>query len=118
MTVAGDQAELRPGGGHMFRSSFDVRAQVNNRAYVLSQSGRRAAQVLRDGRLVARLRRSARYRNGPRYDGDLGWEAGADALDVAITHALAGAYRVGANGFFLNLLTWTGVVAVAVASGG
>ncbi|MBO0825076.1 MAG: hypothetical protein J2P27_14675 [Actinobacteria bacterium] len=118
MRVAGVKAELRPGGGHLLRSSFDVRAQVNARNYLLSQSGRRAAQVLRDGRLLARLRRKAGDRMNRRYDGDVIWEAGADDVDVAITHALANAYRVGSDGFLLNLLKWIAAVALAVAFSG
>jgi hypothetical protein len=55
----------------------------------------------RDGRTVARLRRP--YRSGERYQADVRWRDGADPLDVAMTHALAGTYRVGAHGFILNL---------------
>jgi len=118
MTVDGARAELRPSRGHLERSSFDVRAQVGERSYLLSQSGRRAGQVLRDGRLVAELRRSSRYQKDHRYEGDLAWEAGVDHLDVAITHTFATAYRVGADGFFLNLLKLSGLLVLTAALGG
>lgn len=110
LAVAGATAELQPGSGRLTRPSFDVGAQVNERAYLLSQTGRRTAQVLRDGRLVVSLRRSSAYGKGPRYDGDPDWAAVADSLDVALAHSLASAYRVGAYGFFLNLLRALGYV--------
>lgn len=121
MTVAGASAELEPGGGRLQRSSFDVRARVNERGYLLSQTGRRTARVLRDGVLTATLRRSSAYGQGPRYDGDLEWGPAADHLDVAMTHALASAYRVGADAFLVNLLKWIGYAvfaAVTAALGG
>lgn len=105
LTVADAVADLRPQRALMRRSSYDVRAQVGEREYLLSQKGRRRAVVLRNGLPVAELVRPARYGTSrPRYTEAVPWGAEADGADVAMTHSLANAYRVGADGFFLNLL--------------
>lgn len=117
LTVADATAEMRPRRDFVMRSSFNVCAQVNEREYLLSQVGRRNTQVLRDGRPVAQLRRESAYRPGPRYSDEIEWGIDADHIDVALTHALASAYRVGADGFFVNLLKWVGYGVIAVFSG-
>ena len=105
VTVADAVVDLGPQRAFMRRSSYDVRAQVDKREYLLSQKGRRRAVVLRDGLLVAELVRPAAYTaSRPRYKDAVPWGAEADGVDVAMTHSLANAYRVGADGFFLNLL--------------
>lgn len=114
LTVDGSPAGLMPGRALLKRASFDVRAQVNERQYVLSQIRGRQARVTRHGRAVAELRRTSRYGTGPRYDPGVGWADGADPLDVAMTHALASAYTVGAWGFPRNLLRAAGHVIVEI----
>ena len=102
LTVAGATAELRPRPAIMVRASYGVRAQVSDRHYLLSQVSRRRARVRRDGQTVAGLRRPSTYKKGSRY-ADVQWAAGVDPIDVAITHTLASAYRVGSPGFMSNL---------------
>lgn len=114
LTVGGSPAGLMPGRALIKRASFDVRAQVNDRQYVLSQIRGRQARVTRHGWTVAEIRRTSRYGTGPRYDPDVGWADGADPTDVAMTHALASAYSVGAWGFPLNLLRAAGRGIVAI----
>jgi hypothetical protein len=87
---------------------------VNDRQYVLSQIRGRQARVTRHGRALGELRRISRYGRGPRYDPDVAWGDGADPIDVAMTHALASAYSVGAWGFPRNLLRAVGHVIVAI----
>ena len=118
LTVAGATAEMRSCRGFVMRSSFNVCARVNEREYLLSQVGRCTAQVLRDGHPVAQLRRESAYRTGPRYSDDIEWDIGADHIDVALTHGLASAYRVGADGFLLNLPKWVGIVVLGAILGG
>lgn len=103
LTVAGATAELRPRPAIMVRASYGVRAQVSGRHYLLSQVSRRRARVRRDGQTVAGLRRPSTYKKGPRYADNVKWAAGVDPIDVAITHTLASAYRVGSPGFVSNL---------------
>jgi hypothetical protein len=114
LTVDGSPAGLMPGRALIKRASFDVRAQVYDRQYVLSQIRGRQARVTRHGRTVAELRRTSRYGRGPRYDPGVAWADGADPTDVAMTHALASAYSVGAWGFPLNLLRAAGRGIVAI----
>ena len=83
LTVDGSPARLMPGRALLNRASFDVRAQANDRQYVLSQTRGRQARVTRHGRAVAELRRTSRYGKGPRYDPGVGWADGADPIDVA-----------------------------------
>ena len=73
LTVDGSAAGLMPGRALIKRASFDVRAQVYDRQYVLSQIRGRQARVTRHGRTVAELRRTSRYGRGPRYDPGVAW---------------------------------------------
>ena len=117
LTVADAVADLRPQRAVMRRSSYDVRAQVDGRDYLLSQKGRRRAEMLRSGIVVAELVRPAAYRTSrPRYEDAVTWGVEADSVDVAMTHSLANAYRVGANGFVLNLLKVLTALTVEVLS--
>lgn len=102
LNVAGSAAELRPRRAVMVRASYGVGAQVSGRRYALTQVWWRTARVKRDGQQVAGLQRRSSYQNG-RYADDVEWAAGADPLDVAMTHALASGYRVGSPGFLANL---------------
>lgn len=116
LTVAGDAAELRPSRAFLARSTFNVSAQVGERGYQLSQTGVRTAQVLRDGQPVAWLTRDPAGTTRERYREDVAWDEGAERVDVAVTHALASAYRVGADGVALSLLKGLGYAVVMVAS--
>lgn len=111
LTVAGAAAELRPRRALMVRASYGVDAQVSGRRYALTQVWWRTARVKRDGQKVAGLQRRSSYQNG-RYADEVDWAAGADPLDVAMTHALASGYRVGSPGFLANL----GLVIVGLLS--
>lgn len=106
LTVAGSAAGLSPRRALMARASFGVDAEVSGRRYALAQVWWRSARVKRDGQTVARLRRPLSLQNGPRYADDVRWAAWADPVDVAITHTLASAYRVGSPGFLVNLWRW------------
>lgn len=104
LTVGGAPAGLTPRRVLMVRATYGVRAQVSGRRYLLSQVWLRSARVRRDGQTVARLRRPSSYSKGPRYGDDVTWAPDADPVDVAMTHALASAYRVGSPGFASNLV--------------
>lgn len=101
LTVADAPAELAPRRVFMFRATYGARATVAGRRYLLLQTSWFRARVRRDGQRVARLRRVRKSRRP--YEDDVRWEPGADPLDIAMTHALASAYRVGSPGFLYNL---------------
>jgi hypothetical protein len=101
LTVADARAKISPRRVFVIRATYGVRAEAAGRRYLLAQTSWFRAKVVRDGRVVARLRRLRR--GGLPYEDDVRW-MDADPLDVAMTHTLATAYRVGSPGFVYNLL--------------
>jgi hypothetical protein len=83
----------RSGSG---RAAYDVDAVAWSRQYRLRQSAPDQAEVVRNGLRVARL-----LRGDPAPDRRyaIGWELAADAVDRAMVHALASAFRIGATTF-------------------
>jgi hypothetical protein len=92
--VNGRPGVLLASGQGSGREAYDVVAVAWSRRYTLHQLSPEHAEVLRGEERVARLLRgdpepSRRYA--------VGWDLVADAIDRAMTHALASAFRVGAT---------------------
>lgn len=99
LTVDGQPAVLDCGRRAMRRATFDVRAMVAGREYVLRHEGRWRARLERGGQRVSRLSTS---------DGGetlaAAYEPGADVVDATVGVALGLTLGVGAPGFLRNLL--------------
>jgi len=94
LTMNGRQGALLPRRGGSGRSGYDVAAAVWSRRYDLRQTGPAHAEILRNELRVARL-----LRGDPAPDRRyaVGWDPVADAIDRAVVHALASAFRIGAT---------------------
>ncbi|MFC4858303.1 hypothetical protein [Actinophytocola glycyrrhizae] len=99
LTVDGQPVPLDCGRRAMRRATFDVRATVAGRQYLMHHEGRWRARLERNGRQVSRL-------STP--DGGetvrAGYEHGADVVDATVGVALGLVLGVGAPGFLRNLL--------------
>jgi hypothetical protein len=99
LTIDGHRAPLDCGRRAMRRSTYDVRATVAGREYLLRHTGRWWAELERDGQRVSRLVTSDR---GQTLLAD--YQPGADPVDATMGVALGMALGVGAPGFVRNLL--------------
>jgi hypothetical protein len=99
LEVDGQPAPLDCGRRAMRRNTFDARATVAGREYLLRQEKRWRARLERDGQPVSRLSTT---------DGgqtvDTVHLPGADAIDVTMAVALGMTIGVGAPGFVRNLV--------------
>jgi hypothetical protein len=100
LTIDGQPAPLDCGRRAMRRATFDVRATVAGREYLLRHEGRWRARLERDGQTVSRLSTT-----------DSGetvraaYQPGADVVDATMGVALGLVLGVGAPGFLRNLLS-------------
>jgi hypothetical protein len=92
--VNGRPGVLLASGQGSGREAYDVVAVAWSRRYTLHQVGPDRAEVLRGEERVARLL-TGDPEPGRRYA--VGWDLTAHAIDRAMTHALAAAFRVGAT---------------------
>jgi hypothetical protein len=100
LTVDGQPVSLDCGRRAMRRATFNVRATVVGREYLLRHEGRWRARLERNGQPVSRLSTSDR--------GDTAHavhEPGADVVDATVGVALGLVLGVGAPGFWRNLLS-------------
>lgn len=99
LTIDGQPAPLDCGRRAMRRATFDVRATVSGREYLLRHEGRWRARLERNGQHMSRLSTS---------DGGETVHAvhqpGADVVDATMGVALGLVLGVGAPGFLRNLL--------------
>ena len=99
LTIDGQPAPLDCGRRAMRRATFDVRAAVAGREYLLRHEGRWRARLERNGHTVSRLSTT-----------DSGetlravYQPGADVVDATMGVALGLVLGVGAPGFLRNLL--------------
>ncbi len=99
LTIDGRPAPLDCGRRAMRRSTFNVRATVMGREYLLRHHGLRRADVERDGQRVSSLSTPDKGRTLLAE-----YQPGADVVDATIGVALGMALGVGAPGFLRNLL--------------
>lgn len=99
LTVDGQPAVLDCGRRAMRRATFDVRATVAGRDYLLRHEGRWRARLERGGQRVSRLSTSDRGETVSAVH-----EPGADVVDATVGVALGLVLGVGAPGFLRNLL--------------
>lgn len=99
LDVDGQQAPLDCGRRAMRRATFNVRATVAGREYLLRHERRWRARLERGGRTVARLSTPDRGRTVTAV-----YQPAADATDASVGVALGMVLGVGAPGFLRNLL--------------
>lgn len=99
LTIDGQQAPLHCGRRGLRRSTFNVRATVAGREYLLRQERRRRARLERDGQQVSRLSTTDKGRT-MRAE----YLRGADVVDATMGVALGMTFGVGAPGFLSNFL--------------
>jgi len=99
LTIDGQQAPLDCGRRAMRRSTYNARATVAGREYLLRHEGRWSARLERDGQPVSRLSTPDR---GLTLLAD--YQPGADVVDATMGVALGMTLSVGAPGFMRNLL--------------
>jgi len=94
LQVNGRSGVLLPSRNGSGRAAYDVDAHAWSRRYKLRQIGPEHAEVTRNDLRVARL-----LRGDPEPDRRyaVGWDLAADAIDRALVHALASAFRIGAT---------------------
>jgi hypothetical protein len=92
--VNGRPGVLLAGGQGSGREAFDIVAVAWSRRYTLHHLSPDRAEVLRGDERVARLLRGD-PEPARRYA--VGWDLSANAIDRALTHALASAFQVGAT---------------------
>lgn len=97
LTVDGQPVPLDCGRRALRRATFDVRAVVAGRDYLLHHERRWRAWLLRDGQPVSRLSMSDR-------GAMVHAEYESDAVDATVEVSLGIVLGVGAPGFFRNLL--------------
>ena len=96
LVVNSRRGVLLPSRNGSGRAAYDVEALAWSRRYRLRQTGPEHAEVTRNDLRVARL-----LRGYPQPDRRyaVGWDPAADAVDRALVHALASAFRIGATTF-------------------
>ncbi|MPZ81238.1 MAG: hypothetical protein GEV28_12900 [Actinophytocola sp.] len=99
LDVDGRQAPLDCGRRAMRRATYDARATIAGREYLLRHERRWRARLERDGRPVARLSTSDHGRSMSAV-----YQPSADATDASVGVALGMVLGVGAPGFIRNLL--------------
>lgn len=98
-TIDGQHAPLDCGRRAIRRATFDVRATVAGRDYLLHHEGRRQARLERSGQVVSRL-------STPDHGETMRavHQPGADVVDATVGVALGTVLGVGAPGFLRNLI--------------
>jgi hypothetical protein len=99
LAVDGRPAPLDCGRRGLRRATFDVRATVVGREYLLRHERRWRARLVRDGRQVSRLSTSD---GGATLRAE--YQPGADVVDATMGVALGMVLGVGAPGFWRNLV--------------
>jgi len=99
LTIDGQSAPLDCGRRALRRATFNVRATVAGRDYLLRHDGRWHARLERNGLPVSRLSTSDRGATL-----HAAYEPGADVVDATMSVALGLVLGVGAPGFLRNLL--------------
>jgi hypothetical protein len=99
LTIDGQPAPLDCGRRALRRATFNVRASVAGREYLLRHEGRWRARLERNGQQVSRLSTSDR---GATLHAT--YQPGADVADATVGVALGLVLGVGAPGFLRNLL--------------
>jgi hypothetical protein len=99
LAVDGQPAPLDCGRRAMRRATFNVRATVVGREYLLRHEGRWRARLERNGQQVSRLSTSDRGATVA-----AAYLPGADVVDATVGVALGLSLGVGAPGFLRNLL--------------
>jgi hypothetical protein len=94
LLVNGRRGVLLPSATGSGRAAYDVDALAWSRRYKLRQTGPEHAEVTRNDLRVARLLRGDA---APDRRYAVGWDLAADAIDRALAHALASAFRIGAT---------------------
>lgn len=100
LLVDGQPAPLDCGRRAMRRSTYNVRATVAGRSYVLHHERRWRARLERNGQQVSRLSTSD---GGASVSAE--YQHGADVVDATVGIALGMTLGVGAPGFMRNLLS-------------
>lgn len=98
LTVGGQAAPLDCGRRAMRRATFNVRATVMGREYLLRHEGRWRARLERDGHVVSRLSTVDRGASVQAV-----YQPGADVVDATMGVAIGRVLGVGAPGFLRNL---------------
>ncbi|HEY0449112.1 hypothetical protein [Actinophytocola sp.] len=99
LEVDGQPAPLDCGRRAMRRATYNVRATVAGREYLLRHEGRWRARLERDGQPVARLSTPDQGRTMSAV-----YQPAADAADASVGVALGMVLGIGAPGFMRNLL--------------
>lgn len=99
LTVDGQPAPLDCGRRALRRATYDVRATVAGREYLLRHTGRRHARLDRGGQPVARLSTVEPGRTMAAT-----YEPAADAADATVAIGLGLTLGIGAPGFLRNVL--------------
>lgn len=99
LTVDGQRAPLDCGRRKLRRGTYDVRATVAGREYLLRHERRWRARLLRNGQQVSRLSTQDRGQTLRAT-----YQSGADVVDATMGIALGVVLGVGAPGFLRNLV--------------